>query len=103
MAESLIEAGKISGDRLWQLPVFEDYREYMKGKLGDLRNISSKPGAGSITAAMFLKEFVEKARWAHIDIAGTAWDMPPKSYRPEGATGFGVRLMLEWLKSQLNT
>ena len=103
LAESLIEAGKISGDRLWQLPVFEDYREYMKGKLGDLRNISSKPGAGSITAAMFLKEFVEKASWAHIDIAGTAWDMPPKSYRPEGATGFGVRLMLEWLKSQLNT
>ncbi len=102
LAESLIEAGKISGDRLWQLPVFEDYREYMKGKLGDLRNISSKPGAGSITAAMFLKEFVESARWAHIDIAGTAWDMPVKSYRPEGATGFGVRLMLEWFKNFLN-
>ncbi len=102
LAESLIQAGEISGDRLWQLPVWEDYQELMKGKLGDLRNISSKPGAGSITAAIFLQAFVEKARWAHIDIAGTAWDMPPKSYRPEGATGFGVRLMYEWLKDMLN-
>ncbi len=103
LAETLIHAGDISGDRLWQLPLWEDYKELMKGKLGDLRNIASKPGAGSITAAIFLQAFVEKARWAHIDIAGTAWDMPPSSYRPEGATGFGVRLLYEWLKERLST
>ncbi len=102
LAEMLIEAGEVSGDRLWQLPLWDDYKELMKGKLGDLRNISSKPGAGSITAAIFLKEFVEQARWAHIDIAGTAWDRPVKSYQPEGATGFGVRLLFEWIQALLN-
>ncbi len=98
MLESLQEAANISGERIWPLPLWDDYDELMKSKIADIRNISTKSGAGTITAAAFLKKFVEKTPWAHIDIAGTAWDMPKKSYRPAGATGYGVRLLWHWLK-----
>ena len=98
MLESLQEAANISGELIWPLPLWDDYNELMKSKIADTRNISTKSGAGTITAAAFLKKFVEKTPWAHIDIAGTAWDMPEKSYRPAGATGFGVRLLWHWLK-----
>jgi leucyl aminopeptidase len=98
MLESLQEAANISGERIWQLPLWDDYDELMKSRIADIRNISTKSGAGTITATAFLKKFVEKTPWAHIDIAGTAWDMPEKSYRPAGATGFGVRLLWHWLK-----
>jgi len=59
--------------------------------------VATKPQAGTITGAIFLKNFVEKTPWAHLDIAGTAYNMPEKSYRPEGATGFGVRLLWHWM------
>jgi leucyl aminopeptidase len=98
MLESLQEAANISGERIWPLPLWDDYDELMKSKIADIRNISTKSGAGTITAAAFLKKFVEKTPWTHIDIAGTAWDMPEKSYRPAGATGYGVRLLWHWLK-----
>ncbi|MEJ2636197.1 MAG: leucyl aminopeptidase [Calditrichia bacterium] len=93
LLETLKEASGLSGEKIWELPLWDEYRESLKSKIADIRNVSAKPGAGSITAAMFLKSFVEATAWAHLDIAGTAYGMPEKSYRPEGATGFGVRLL----------
>ncbi len=96
LLENLQEASNISGEKIWELPLWEEYQEIMKSKIADIRNISSSPQAGVITAAMFLKYFIEKTAWAHLDIAGTAWEMPEKSYRPAGSTGFGVRLLWQW-------
>ncbi len=93
LLDMIEEASNISGERVWQLPLWDDYKELLKSKIADIRNIATKPEAGVITAAMFLKTFVEKTPWAHLDIAGTAWSMPEKTYRPSGATGFGVRLL----------
>ena len=98
LMSGLKDAGEISGERLWPLPLWEDYQKLIKSKIADMRNVSNKPGAGAITAAIFLQKFVEKTSWAHIDIAGMAYHMPEKSYRPEGATGFGVKLLWYWLK-----
>ncbi len=94
----LQEAGDISGERLWPLPLWDEYAELMKSPIADVRNISTQPGAGTITAAKFLQKFVENTPWIHLDIAGTAYNMPEKSYRPKGPTGFGVRLLWYWLK-----
>jgi leucyl aminopeptidase len=94
--QSLQEAAAVSGDKIWQLPLWDDYKELMKSKIADIRNTGTKPQAGTITGAIFLKKFVEKTPWAHLDIAGTAYDMPEKSYRPAGATGFGVKLLWHW-------
>ncbi len=97
LLDLLEEAANISGERIWQLPLWDDYKELLKSKIADVRNIATKPEAGVITAAMFLKTFVEKTPWTHLDIAGTAWAMPEKTYRPAGATGFGVRLLWHFL------
>jgi leucyl aminopeptidase len=85
----LQEAAAITGEKIWELPLWDEYQEMMKSKIADIPNISGKSGAGTITAAIFLKAFVEKTEWAHLDIAGTAYGMPEKSYRPEGATALG--------------
>ena len=95
LAEALVEAGEFSGDRVWRLPVWEDYREQLKTPLADLANIGG-PKAGAITAAAFLSTFTEGMSWAHIDIAGTAW----KSGSDKGATGSGVGVVFEYLLSQ---
>ena len=95
LAEALVEAGEFSGDRVWRLPVWEDYREQLKTPLADLANIGG-PKAGAITAAAFLSTFTEGMSWAHIDIAGTAW----KSGSDKGATGAGVGVVFEYLLSQ---
>ena len=97
LTKSLQDAGEFTGERLWPLPLWEDYQKLIKSKIADMRNVSNKPGAGAITAGIFLQKFVDKTSWAHLDIAGTAYDMPEKSYRPEGATGFGVKLLWHWL------
>jgi len=99
LIEELRESGNISGEFIWPLPIWDSYNSSIKSDIADLRNTSKDEGAGSITAAVFLKHFVENARWAHLDIAGTAWDMPVKSYRGKGASGFGVRLIYHWLKN----
>jgi len=98
LLQLLNEAADISGERIWQLPLWEEYQDLMKSKIADIQNVSNKPHAGSITAAMFLKSFVKKTPWAHIDIAGTAYDAPEKSYRPAGASGYGVRLLWHWIR-----
>ncbi len=96
----LIAAGERAGEPLWRLPLGKEYRKQLDSKVADIRNVGKKKDAGTITAAVFLQEFVGDTPWAHIDIAGTAWDFTEKSYVPAGPSGIGVRTFLtlvrEW-------
>lgn len=100
LVRRLKAAGERTGERLWELPLWDDYEEMIKGGCGDIQNIS-RATAGTITAGMFLKHFGAHAPWAHLDIAGTAWTTSERNYNPAGATGVGVRLFIEFLKSYL--
>jgi len=91
-------AAETSGDRAWQLPLWEEYFDQIKSDFADIKNIGGK-SAGTITAAAFLANFVGETPWAHVDIAGTAWLDGEKPYMKRGATGFGVRLLVELAKS----
>ncbi len=100
LTTSLTLAGQQSGDRVWSLPFFEEYHDAMDGTISDLRNMSSKGKgyeAGVINGAVFLSKFVDKARWAHIDIAGPAFLLEENDYYQKGASGAGVRLLCYWL------
>ncbi|NLG96060.1 MAG: leucyl aminopeptidase [Chloroflexi bacterium] len=99
LLDKLIRAGEVTGERVWQLPLWDEYHEMIKSEIADIKNIAGSP-AGSITAGAFLAEFVGKCPFAHIDIAGTAWvEKPTKPYDTNGATGVGVRLATEFLRS----
>lgn len=97
LAERLTVAGRQSGDRVWRLPLWPEYGEQMKSHYADLKNIGGKEG-GAVTGAWFLSQFVQETPWAHVDIAGTAWTDPKRPPYTAGATGFGVRLFLEFLR-----
>ena len=81
-----------STDKVWSLPLEGAYKEAIKSNIADLKNIGGINGGGSITAALFLQEFVEKTPWAHIDMAGPVWDD-----KANGPTGFGVKLLVDFL------
>jgi leucyl aminopeptidase len=83
-----------AGDRVWPLPLFDEYRDQLKSDIADMMNVGGRP-ASSITAAMFLKEFTGGLPWAHLDIAGTAWADEAKPYLPKGPSGVGVRTLAE--------
>lgn len=100
LLQKLQDAGTTSGDRVWQLPFFEEYQDWMDGSKSDLNNNSQKGKGyegGSITAGVFLSKFVEKAKWAHVDIAGSAYWAVDGAYLSKGATGSGVRLLSYYL------
>ena len=82
------------GEKVWPMPLFEEYREPLKSEIADMLNSPGRP-AGAITAAMFLKEFVGPTPWAHLDIAGTAWAEEAKPWMPKGATGVMIRTLVE--------
>ena len=93
LAENLLAASKAEGEPLWRLPLPEAYEKQIESPIADMKNVGGRP-AGSITAALFLQKFVNGLPWAHLDIASTAWKKPSAvSTIPEGATGFGVRLL----------
>jgi leucyl aminopeptidase len=92
--EQVHRASERAGDRSWPMPTFDDYKELFKSEIADFSNTGGRP-AGSITAALFLKEFAGDLPWAHLDIAGTAWAEDAKPYQPKGATGVGVRTLVE--------
>ena len=97
LVQKVQKAGEASGERCWELPLWEDYAEQIKGHHSDLLNIGG-PYAGTITAAMFLKEFVpEKTSWVHLDIAGTAWANSARYDCVKGGTGVGVQLLCNLL------
>ena len=92
LSEKLLEAGRVSGDNVWRLPLSESYDKMINSQFADMKNIGMG-GAGSITAAQFLKRFVNKVPWVHIDIAGTATGMEKSSVNTSWASGFGVNLL----------
>lgn len=95
--ELLAAAGK-SGEKIWPLPLEENYEELLKSNVADLKNVAGKKYGGAITAALFLQEFVGKTVWAHLDIAGPAWEEKGNELMPKGGTGFGVRTILNFLQ-----
>ena len=101
LAAALIEAGLASGEPLWRLPLAQDYRDTLASDHADLCHIATVPGvgAGAITAALFLQEFVGRRRWAHLDIAGPARSEREHGVTNKGGTGFGARLLLSWLQT----
>ncbi|MBC8500189.1 MAG: leucyl aminopeptidase [DPANN group archaeon] len=89
-------------ERVWELPLWDDFREAIKGEIADVRNLGKFPKgyeAGTITAATFIEAFIEKTPWAHLDIAGTAWYEQEKEYISKAATGYGVRLLIHFLEN----
>ncbi|HEX6205434.1 MAG TPA: leucyl aminopeptidase [Solirubrobacterales bacterium] len=94
LADEVTAAGDRSGELVWRLPLHPEYKALMKGKFADLSNLASQRKAGTITAGSFLEEFVGETPWAHIDIAGTAYDTG-REYVGKGANGIGVRLLVE--------
>lgn len=98
LAAALLSAGTASGDRLWRMPLADDYRDGLDSPVADLANVANGAGrAGSIDAALFLREFTGGRPWAHLDIAGTARAASDDGVNTKGATGFGTRLLLRWL------
>jgi leucyl aminopeptidase len=101
LAGEIVEAGDRSGELVWRLPLHPEYKELMQGTVADLSNLAKKRKAGTITAGSFLEEFVGETPWAHIDIAGTAWDVG-RPYVGSDASGFGVRLLVELARRHSN-
>jgi leucyl aminopeptidase len=83
-----------AGDRCWPMPLFEEYKDQLRSEIADMLNTGGRPG-GAITAALFLREFTGGLPWAHLDIAGTAWADENKPFLPKGASGVGVRTLVE--------
>jgi leucyl aminopeptidase len=96
LAAELLGASAASGERLWRMPLWDDYAVGLRSETADLVNSGGREG-GAILAAIFLKRFARGFRWAHLDIASTAWSPVERPHEPRGPTGFGVRLLLEWL------
>ena len=92
LSEKLLAAGKETGEKLWRMPLDEAYDKQIKSDIADMKNIGGRP-AGSVTAAQFIKRFVNDKPWAHLDIAGMAWSSKDAPTVPKGATAFGVRLL----------
>jgi leucyl aminopeptidase len=93
LATDLLDAGKVSGDPLWRFPLGEAYDKLIDSPIADMKNVGPR-GAGSITAAQFIKRFVnDGVKWAHLDIAGMVWAAKPGPVWDKGATGYGVRLL----------
>jgi leucyl aminopeptidase len=99
LAAEIERAGAESGELAWRLPLHPEYKELTKGTVADLTNAAAKRKAGTIYAGSFLEEFVDGRPWAHLDIAGTAWDVG-REYVGKGPTGFGVRLLVELARAQ---
>ncbi len=101
LKQKIIESSKRTTEEVWELPLNEDYMDMIKSDVADMKNIGIGRAAGTITAAAFLRNAIEDTPWAHIDIAGVAWTQiatKSKPYNPKGATGFGVRLILDYLQ-----
>ncbi len=98
LANDLLSAGQTSGDRCWQLPLWDDYQDQLKSNFADMANIGGK-GAGTITAACFLSRFTKKYNWAHLDVAGVAW----KSGSQKGATGRPVGLLVQYILDRIES
>ena len=97
LLKKLSDAGMKAGERNWELPMWKEYDDKIKSDFADVKNIGERGSAGTITAACFLKKFVGEAKWAHLDIAGTAWNTKARPFLALGATGVGVKTIVEFL------
>jgi leucyl aminopeptidase len=97
LKKKINEAALVTGERVWELPLWEDYHDLIKSDIADYKNTGGRPG-GAITAAAFLSKFVGNYPWVHLDIAGPSWLAKDKPYIPKGASGVGVRLLVHLLK-----
>jgi len=97
--DKLLASAKAAGEKMWQLPTDDEYREFIKGSFADIQNIGSGKGGGAITGAMFLKEFSGDTPWIHLDIAGTAWNDDAKPWLAKGPTGVALRTLVHLVTS----
>ena len=97
LLDALKKSGEKTYERVWEMPLFEEYEEYLKSDIADVKNIGGRNG-GLVTAAYFLSKFAGDSPWVHLDIAGTAWTEKEKPYIPKGASGIGTRLILDVIK-----
>lgn len=95
LVNEIIECGKEVGENFWQLPIGREYSKMIKSDIADLKNIGAGRKAGTIIGAVFIQEFVDKAKWAHLDIAGTAWADDVKPHQAKGPTGIAIRTLLK--------
>jgi leucyl aminopeptidase len=97
--DKLLASAKATGEKMWQMPIDDDYREFIKGTVADIQNIGSGKGGGAITGAMFIKEFAGDSPWIHLDIAGTAWNDDAKAWLAKGPTGVALRTLVHLVMS----
>ena len=97
ISKAIFDAGEITGEKVWEMPMDDDYDQLIKTEIADMKNIGG-PGAGSITAACFLKRHVEKTPWAHLDIAGVTWKNKSSPSVPYGGVGWGVKMLYQLIK-----
>lgn len=98
LMEKIKRSSENTNERVWEMPLYDEYKEYLKSDVADIKNTGGKTGS-LVTAAYFLYEFAEKTPWVHLDIASTAWVEKDKPYMPKGASGIGVRLLLDLIKN----
>jgi len=101
LANRLLSSARRTDDRIWQLPIYPELKEHVKSPIADIKNLGLPKGvAGTVSAAEFLRQFVEGAKWAHLDIAGTSFvDGDSRLYFGHGASGAGVRLVTDYLRN----
>jgi leucyl aminopeptidase len=92
--DKVLASAKAAGEKMWQMPMDDEYREYIKGTVADIQNIGSGKGGGSITGAWFIREFAGDTPWVHLDIAGTAWNDDAKAWLAKGPTGVALRTLV---------
>ena len=98
LATEMKQAAELAGEKFWQMPIEEKYFEGLKSPIADMKNTGPRAG-GSITAALFLKQFIKDTPWMHLDIAGPVWSDSPSGINNKGATGFPVRTLVNWVSS----
>lgn len=97
--DKVLASAKAAGEKMWQLPMDDEYREFIKGSFADIQNIGSGKGGGSITGAWFIREFAGDTPWVHLDIAGTAWNDDAKPWLAKGPTGVALRTLVYLVQS----
>jgi leucyl aminopeptidase len=97
LAERMLGAAEAAGEKMWRMPLHDEYKDGIKSDIADLNNISSQRGGGAIVAGLFMRDFTGGRPWAHLDIAGTAFTERELPLGPKGATGVGVRTLLAYL------
>jgi leucyl aminopeptidase len=101
--DQIIALGKEAGENFWQLPLSKEYSKQIRSDIADIKNIGPRGKAGTIMGAVFIQEFVDKAKWAHLDIAGTAWNDSVRPHLAKGPTAVAIRTLIKLVESSQNT